>query len=125
MRHSRRRIGGGQSGVTTGSEDLILVFTNLADRDTATRLARVLVETRAAACVNILAACASVYRWQGRIESAEEVPLLIKTRASLYMQVEQTIRAHHPYELPEIVSVPVSAGWPAYLRWVADETAGQ
>lgn len=110
--------------MTAGSEDLILVLTNLPDRDTATRLARVLVETRAAACVNILAACTSVYRWQGEIESAEEVPLLVKTRASLYPQVEQTIRAHHPFELPEIVSVPVSAGWPAYLRWVADETAG-
>lgn len=110
--------------MTAGSEDLILVLTNLPDRDTATRLARALVETRAAACVNILAACTSVYRWQGEIESAEEVPLLVKTRASLYPQVEQTIRAHHPFELPEIVSVPVSAGWPAYLRWVADETAG-
>lgn len=110
--------------MTTGSEDLILVLTNLPDRDAASKLARVLVETRAAACVNVLAACASVYRWQGDIENAEEVPLLIKTRASLYPQVEQTIRAHHPYELPEIVSVPVIAGWPAYLQWVADETAG-
>lgn len=110
--------------MTTVSDDLILVLTNLPDQDTATRLANVLVETRAAACVNILAACASVYRWQGGIENAKEVPLLIKTRASLYPQVEQTIRAHHPYELPEIVSVPVSAGWPAYLQWVADETAG-
>lgn len=110
--------------MTTGPEDLILVLTNLPDRDAATRLARVLVETRAAACVNILAACASVYRWQGGIENAEEVPLLIKTRAALYPQVEQTIREHHPYELPEIVSVPVIAGCPAYLQWVADETTG-
>lgn len=117
-------MGGGQPNVSTGSEGLILVLTNLPDRDTATRLARVLVETRAAACVNILASCTSVYRWQGEIETGEEVPLLIKTRASLYPKVEQTIRAHHPFELPEIVSVPVNAGWPAYLRWVADETSG-
>lgn len=110
--------------MTAGSEALILVLTTLPDQDSAARLARVLVETRAAACVSILAACASVYRWQGTIENADEVPLLIKTRAALYPLVEQTIRAHHPYELPEIVSVPVTAGWPAYLQWVADESAG-
>jgi periplasmic divalent cation tolerance protein len=109
--------------MSAGGEDLILVFTSLPDRDCAQRLARILVETRAAACVNILAACASVYRWQGRIENADEVPMLIKTRVARYPQVEQTIRAHHPYELPEVLCVPVSAGWPAYLQWVVDETS--
>lgn len=110
--------------MTAGSEGLILIFTSLPDRDNADRLARILVESRAAACVNILAGCASVYRWQGRIEKADEVPMLIKTRASLYPQVERTIRAHHPYELPEIISVSLSTGSPAYLQWILDETSG-
>lgn len=110
--------------MSAGGENLVLVLTSLPDRGGADRLARILLETRAAACVNVLAGCTSFYRWQGRIENADEVPMLIKTRASLYPQVEQTIRAHHPYELPEIISVPLSSGWPAYLQWVVDETSG-
>lgn len=110
--------------MTAGSEGLVLILTSLPDREGADRLARILVESRAAACVNILAGCSSVYRWQGKVENADEVPMLIKTRASLYAQVEQTIRAHHPYELPEIISVSLSAGSPAYLQWILDETTG-
>lgn len=105
------------------AEELVLVLTNLPDRAAATGLARILVEERIAACVNVLAPCYSVYRWQGSIECAEEVPLLIKTRASLYALVEKTIREHHPYELPEIVGVALVAGLPAYLDWVVAETS--
>jgi periplasmic divalent cation tolerance protein len=102
--------------------DVLLVFTNLPDRASAERIAQALVEARAAACVNILAECTSVYRWQGRVENANEVPLLAKTTRAAYPALEQTIRTHHPYELPEIIAVPVSTGLPDYLQWVTQET---
>lgn len=99
------------------------MLTNLPDRAAATGLARILIEERIAACANVLAPCFSVYRWQGKIECTEEVPLLIKTRASFYPLVEQRIREHHPYELPEIVGVSLVAGFQAYLDWVVAETS--
>ena len=102
--------------------DTLLVFTNLPDRESALGLARALVEARFAACVNVLGGCTSVYRWQGAPETAEEVAVLIKTRSDLYGVVEQAIRARHPYEVPEIIAVPVSQGLPAYLAWVETET---
>lgn len=103
-------------------EHNILVVTTLPDADSARALARLLIERREAACVNVLAPCQSFYRWQGSIEDAQEVPLLIKTVQSRYAALEQTIRTHHPYELPEIIAVPISAGLPDYLTWVAQET---
>ncbi len=105
-----------------GGEPL-LVMTNLPDRDTAWKLAQALIEQRLAACVNLLAGCTSLYRWEGAIEHAEEVPVLIKTRAARYPEVEALIRSLHPYELPEIIAVPVVRGLPDYLDWVAEETA--
>ncbi len=101
---------------------MLLVFTNLPDADSARRLADALVESRAAACVNILAPCSSIYRWQGKVETAQEVPLLIKTTRSAYARLEAAICAQHPYELPEIVAVSVDAGLPSYLQWVTEET---
>jgi periplasmic divalent cation tolerance protein len=101
----------------------LLVFTNLPDRAAAERLADALVEKRVAACVNILAPCTSVYRWKGAVQRDEEHPLLIKTTEARYAELEAAIRAGHPYELPEIIAVPVERGLPAYLDWVAAETA--
>lgn len=103
-------------------DDVVIVITHLPDRETATRLAHDLVEMRLAACVNVLPECASVYRWRGAIENAREVPVLIKTQAARYGELEAAIRKLHPYELPEIVAVPVVRGFDDYLRWVADET---
>lgn len=103
--------------------DALLVLTNLPDAASARALAGVLVEARLAACVNILAPCRSVYRWQGQVEDAEEVPLLIKTTADRYTALEAAIRAQHPYELPEIVAVPIQRGLPDYLAWVEQETS--
>lgn len=103
--------------------ETLLVLTNLPDAASARALAAALVEQRLAACVNILAPCRSVYRWQGKVEDAEEVPLLIKTTASRYAELEAAIRARHPYELPEIVAVPIGRGLPDYLAWVAAESA--
>jgi periplasmic divalent cation tolerance protein len=102
--------------------DTLLVFTNLPDRESALALARTLVDAQVAACVNVLGGCTSIYRWQGAVESADEVPVLIKTRAALYAEVERAIRARHPYDVPEIVAVPITHGLPAYLEWVAAET---
>ena len=102
--------------------DSLLVFTNLPDRASAERLAALLVEQRLAACVNLLAPCQSAYRWNGEIQHDEEHPLLIKTAQDRYAAVEASIRAHHPYELPEIIAVPVVRGLPAYLNWVESET---
>lgn len=102
--------------------EALLVLTSLPDAASARALARALVEARLAACVNILAPCRSVYRWQDKIEDAAEVPLLIKTTAARYAALEAAIRARHPYELPEIVAVPIQHGLPDYLAWVAAET---
>jgi periplasmic divalent cation tolerance protein len=104
------------------NENVLLVLTNLPDRDSAQRMADALIESRTAACVNILAECSSVYRWQGKIETASEIPLLIKTTRAAYPRLEATLRAHHPYELPEIIAVSVETGFPGYLQWVAQET---
>lgn len=107
--------------MSNANRDVIVVMTTLPDRETAKRLALLLIENGHAACVNILADCTSVYRWQGSIETASEVPLVIKTTASAYQGVEREIRSSHPYAIPEIVSVPVVSGLPAYLDWVAQQ----
>ncbi|MBE0623942.1 MAG: divalent-cation tolerance protein CutA [Burkholderiales bacterium] len=102
--------------------DSLLVLTNLPDRASAEKLATLLIEQKVAACVNVLAPCDSVYRWQGKIQRDEEHPLLIKTAQDRYAELEASIRANHPYELPEIIAVPIIRGLPAYLRWVESET---
>jgi periplasmic divalent cation tolerance protein len=102
--------------------ETLLVLTTLPDADSARAMAGRLIEQRLAACVNILAPCLSVYRWQDKVEDAAEVPLLIKTTAARYTELEAAIRNMHPYELPEIVAVSLSGGLPEYLAWVAAET---
>ena len=102
----------------------LLVLTNLPDRASAERLAAALIDKRVASCVNILAPCRSVYRWKEAAQQDEEHPMLIKTTAERYGALEQEIRAGHPYELPEIIAVPIERGLPAYLDWVAAETGG-
>ena len=100
----------------------LLVLTNLPERAAAEALAAQLVERRLAACVNILSPCRSVYRWHGEVQHEEEYPMLIKTTSERYAALEQAIRAGHPYELPEVVAVPLEHGLPEYLRWIAEET---
>ena len=101
----------------------LLVITNLPDVHSARALAQLLIEQRLAACVSMLAPCTSIYRWQGTIEDASEVPLLIKTTAESYGALEAVIRTQHPYELPEIIAVCVERGLPEYLAWVTAETS--
>jgi len=100
----------------------LLVLTNLPDRAAAEKLADTLIQKRVAACVNILAPCRSVYRWNGAVQHDEEHPVLIKTTRESYAALEAAIREAHPYELPEIVAVPIERGLPAYLDWVVAET---
>lgn len=105
------------------SDTLLLVFCTCPDKETAHRLASQLVEQRLAACVNISAPSRSVYRWQDRIEQAEEILLSIKTTAGNYSRLEQNIRQGHPYQVPEIIALPVRQGLPEYLKWVEEECA--
>ena len=102
--------------------DCLLVLTNLPDTVTAEKLARQLVEARVAACVNQLAPCTSTYFWENQLETATEIPLLIKSTRDAYPRLEALIRAAHPYQLPEIIAIPLAAGLPAYLDWVAQQT---
>jgi len=99
--------------------EILLVLTTLPDKASADTLALRLVEEHLAACVNILAPCGSVYRWQGAVETASEIPLLIKTTRARYPALEAAIQALHPYDIPELVALSVTAGLPAYLDWVA------
>lgn len=103
------------------TEDYIQVLTATASRDDAQRIATALVELRLAACVQVVGPIASTYWWQGRVEQAEEWLCLIKSRRALYDELEQAIRARHPYETPEIMAMSVIAGSPPYLHWLSQE----
>lgn len=101
----------------------IVVLTSLPDHAAASALARALVTGRLAACVHVGAPVESMYHWQGQIETAHEIPVAIKTRAMLYDAVEAAIVAAHPYELPEVIAVPITHALDRYLDWIAAETA--
>ena len=101
---------------------VIAVLTNLPDSDSAFNLARELVHLRLVACANVLSPATSFYRWEGREEQATEHPVLAKTTAERYPEVEAAIRARHPYSLPEIIAWPIAHGLPGYLAWVEQES---
>ncbi|MBD9478912.1 divalent-cation tolerance protein CutA [Pseudoxanthomonas sp. PXM02] len=101
---------------------VFLILSTCPDADTAQRLARTLVDERLAACVNVLPGVGSTYRWQGRVEQADEVQLLAKTSADRRDALMARLAELHPCELPEILAVETAAGLPAYLDWVATET---
>lgn len=101
--------------------EVIMVLCNVPDAALAQQIAETLVGEQLAACVNIMAPCRSVYRWQGKLENASEVPLQIKTTATAYPALQARLLQLHPYEVPEIVALPLAAGLPAYLTWVAAE----
>jgi periplasmic divalent cation tolerance protein len=102
--------------------DVLVVMTNAPDMDVARKIAADLLEKKLAACVNIVSGCESHYVWKGKLEQASEVQLQIKTTVSRYAEIEASVRALHPYELPEIIAVTVSRGSHDYLAWVAEET---
>jgi periplasmic divalent cation tolerance protein len=95
-----------------------LILCTCPDKDTAKKLARLLVEKKLAACVNILPGLTSIYSWEGQIESVQEHLLLIKSTKEHYQSIELTLFKHHPYEVPEIIAVPIERGLPEYLDWI-------
>lgn len=102
----------------------LLVLCTCPDHETAESIARALVERRLAACVSVLPGLTSVYHWQGAVEQASEVQLVIKTTRARYAEVEAAVLAVHPYELPELLAVEPVAGLAGYLGWIDAETAG-
>jgi periplasmic divalent cation tolerance protein len=102
-------------------DNTIQVLTTTEKKEDAENIARDLIDRRLAACVQIIGPMVSTYRWQGKIEKSEEWLCLIKTREDIYAQVEAAVKAIHPYETPEILAVPVSAGSADYLKWLTKE----
>ncbi|HET9049921.1 MAG TPA: divalent-cation tolerance protein CutA [Chiayiivirga sp.] len=100
-----------------------LVLCTCPNTEVAHTLARTLVDERLAACVNVVPAVQSVYRWQGAVQVDDEVLLLIKTVSAQLKSLQERIQSLHPYELPEVVAVDIDSGLPAYLDWLARETA--
>jgi periplasmic divalent cation tolerance protein len=101
---------------------MLIVHTSLPDQAAAETLAQQLIEHRLAACVHIGAPIRAYYRWQGKIEIATEIPLIIKTARVRYTALEHYLKAHHPYEVPEIVAIPATKALPAYYGWVQRES---
>ena len=102
--------------------EALLILTNCPDEESANAIALAVIEARLAACVNILPRVQSIYRWQGAVESATEIPLLIKSTATNYPALEALIRQCHPHDIPEIIALPITQGLPAYLNWLSAET---
>lgn len=102
------------------SDEICLVLTTCPDRDTAERLAAMLVEQRLAACVTAGAEVTSTYPWQGQIERDREIPLTIKTSRARIHALKQELVVHHPYEVPELLVVSISDGLDEYMQWIRD-----
>jgi periplasmic divalent cation tolerance protein len=103
-------------------EQLSIILVTTPSQDVAQQLAHDLVKERLAACVNIVSGVRSIYAWEGKIERADEVLLIIKTQSVRYAALEAFVRAHHPYETPEIVDIPAGRVTPSYLQWIVKET---
>jgi len=104
------------------TDTYLLVQTTCPDTDTARHLAKKLLDQKLAGCINLVDGIESHYNWEGERKSGTEVLMLIKTREALYPALEEAIVSGHPYELPEVIAVPVTAGLPGYLQWVSDST---
>ncbi|VVE42610.1 cytochrome C biogenesis protein [Pandoraea communis] len=113
------------NGLPHTMDALLIVMTTFPDETSAEAVIDGMLSERLAACVQQLAPVRSSYRWQGKRETSIEVPLMIKTTAARYGALEQYIKEHHPYDVPEIVAWPATAALPAYARWVEDETRGK
>lgn len=101
------------------AEPVRVVLVTVSDEDTAVSLARGLVEARLAACVNLVGGLRSIYRWQGAIEDDAEWLLIAKTTEARFEALRAHVVAHHPYDVPEVVALPILAGHAPYLDWVA------
>ena len=104
------------------AENHIVTLCTVPDRESGERIAHALVEERLAACVNLVPGLASVYRWQGKVEKAEECLLIIKTGVSRFDVLKRRIKALHPSEVPEIIALPIIHGSREYLDWITEST---
>jgi periplasmic divalent cation tolerance protein len=104
------------------NENIWMLYSTFPNREKALSVARVLVEKRLVACVNLYDNILSVYRWQETIQQEQEVALMAKTREGKVSSAMETLKSLHPYEVPCIVAYPVAEGFPPFLQWVADET---
>lgn len=102
--------------------DFIQVFTTMDKEEDARKIGGLMVEKKLAACVQILGPISSIYRWKGKVEEAKEWLCIFKSRRGLFQKLEKGIRSGHPYEVPEIVSLPIESGSRDYLNWLRDET---
>ena len=105
------------------TSEYCIAMTTLEDEESASRLARSVVEAKLAACVQLMH-IRSTFCWEGRVDDATEVLVLMKTRAGVYERLQKFVRDNHPYELPEILQIPVTTGYGPYLSWVNDNTTG-
>jgi periplasmic divalent cation tolerance protein len=103
--------------------DAAVVLTTLASVDEAVKLVRTLLDRRLIACGNILPGVRSIYRWEGKVADEQEVIVLLKTRAARIEALEMAFGELHPYKVPELLALPVSAGLHKYLEWIDDETS--
>ena len=102
--------------------EFILVLTTVPNKATAEEISRLVVREGLAACATITGVCTSLYWWKNEISQDEEFLLIIKTKASLYAELEEKIKEIHPYEVPEILALPLIQGLPEYLNWIDKET---
>jgi periplasmic divalent cation tolerance protein len=104
--------------------DARFIYVTAASRDEALRIGRALVEERLAACANVIEPATSIYWWDGKVQSETEVILVMKSRADLVERLTARVKALHSYAVPCVVALPIEAGNPDYLRWIASETRG-
>ena len=102
----------------------IIVYITVPSREVGEGLARMLVGERLAACVNIVPGMTSIYSWEGEVEEDEELLLMVKTKSTLFERLSEAVQKAHPYEVPEVIGVPIVAGSKAYLDWIKAETKG-
>ena len=101
----------------------LVVFSTFPDADTAARIARTLVDEHLAACVNLLPTVRSIYRWEGKVCDEAETLAVIKTTAERYAALAARIAELHPYQVPEVIALPLADGHPPYLAWLAEQVA--
>lgn len=103
------------------ADDFIQVFTTVEKKEDAEKIANIALEKRLAGCVQILGSIKSTYWWKGKIENADEYLCILKSKKSLYAELEKVIKDIHPYETPEIIAVSIVAGYEGYLKWLDEE----
>lgn len=103
--------------------DSIVVYITASGEEEAVKIARILVEERLAACVNILKDARSIYRWQGKIEDEKESLMIIKTRKELFDPLKKRVKEIHSYTIPEIISLPIIEGSEDYMKWLKEVTS--